>query len=449
MRNRLKFIFITATFAAVSIIFSQFYWVYNNYAVTRSGYIRTAGYALQKSIENYQLTQNKLPTSLNYKAPTLTVFMRTIPDQDPIALDTPDTKRRFHAEFMTVAIDSGNLDLVRGLIARLQSQQKHNSVNIDSLSGIFHKTLSENGITDTFRLTVTPGKAVIPADEIAAVVSFYKTPVVVHAALSHPTAVLIRDNIIPAAISCLLILLSAGSLFYMWKTIQNQMKLNNMKNDFINNVTHELLTPVSILKTSNEAMISFGAADNPESLRRYLQTNVAVLDTMSANIERILDISRSESGMLLPVYREINLPGLIHSLTERLAVTTAAHIQLTNNLPVSFVVTDAFMVERIVENLLDNSIKYGGSSVEISVSSEQQNWLLAVADNGKGIPAHSLPFIFDKFYRVETGDLHEVKGYGLGLAYVKQLVTVLGGTITVKSHPGEFTVFTITIPYHE
>ncbi|MNY25802.1 Sensor histidine kinase RcsC [compost metagenome] len=110
--------------------------------------------------------------------------------------------------------------------------------------------------------------------------------------------------------------------------------------------------------------------------------------------------------------------------------------------------TDRYIILTILTNLIDNGIKYADGQVIINVTVrfEGQHWILEVQDNGKGIEKQYLPYIFDKFYRVPSGNIHDVKGYGLGLNYVRELVSVLKGTISVKSDKGIGTTFTIKFP---
>ena len=448
MKSSLKFTFAIAAFTACAILLCQLYWVYNNYRTGKASFDRMATYALEKSIDAYQLAQNALPTSLDYKAPTLTVFMRTIPNQDPIALDTPTTIRRFHTEFATVSVDKSHLSAVRSLIANLLSQQKHRPLNLDTLNNIYNKQLANNGITDKFALSIVKNQTIVRPGEMAAVVNFYKSPVVVKAVLLHPVSYAFRHNFIPALISFLLILLSAGSLFYMWTIIRRQMLLDSMKNDFINNITHELRTPLSILKSSNEALSSFGAADDPGSLKRHLRINAMVLNNLDLSIDRILDFSKAEQGILVPEYEQVNLPALVFQVAEQFSVKDDVKIEVIYELTSAEVMTDGFMINTILSNLLDNSLKYARNKPQISIkiSPLRHGWCLRVSDNGIGIAKEHFSLIFDKFYRTQTGDLHEVKGYGLGLAYVKQLVLSLNGDITVKSELGTGSVFTIEFP---
>ncbi|QEM14242.1 hypothetical protein [Mucilaginibacter rubeus] len=195
MKKRLVFIFWITGLVAAMIIACQFYWVYYNYRQTRSNFVAAANYALRTSVDKYQLMKIKLPTSLQYPRPTLTFMTRTIPNQDPVALDTPRTKRRFNAEFATVAIDTIHLKEIKALVARLTSQQQHQQVNLDTLNRIFEKELAARHITEKFSLSARRG--IRPGPEISCLINYYKAPLVIDAIPVHRGWTIVRQNLGP------------------------------------------------------------------------------------------------------------------------------------------------------------------------------------------------------------------------------------------------------------
>ena len=434
-----------AAVTALNIILCQLYWIYYNYQTKKENLIQTANYALRQSIDQYQLSQNKLPTSLKHKNPTLTFFMRTIPDNDPIALDTPESKRRFSAEFATVAVDRQHITEVRALVGRLLSQQKHMPLNLDTLTTIFNRQLRVNNVTQRFRLYVNKNTLSADSEQIGLTVNFYKHPVMIKAVMIDGQRYLVASNFLPALVSSIMVILSAGSLYYMSRIIKRQMMLDTMKSDFINNITHELRTPVTILKSSNEALSNFGAADDPESLNRYLRINAAVLNNLDMDIERILEFGRSEQQKRNPVYEDIMLLDAVRQVARRFEIIE--NMELTVDIDSSLIVSvDPCMLSTILVNLIDNAIKYSVGIARIKIAAEAipGGWKMAVRDHGQGISRTEVPYIFDKFYRVSTGDIHEVKGYGIGLAHVRQLVIAMNGNIRVNSELGRGTIFKLT-----
>lgn len=449
MNKRLSHIFFIAAFTAGGIILCQLYWVYFNYKTARSNFNQTATMSLRQSIDSCLLGQDTLPSSLADKKPSLTFMMTQRPNLKPST--TRDSSRRpvtptFSMQLHTVEINEDQLPGVRTLVARLFSQRSNKALSVDKLSRYFESELLRNGITEAFVLSIEHSNRNILPGEVAATVSLNKASVIVKAALKNKNDFFLRMNFLPALISTLLIVLSACSLYYMGRIIKRQMKLDTMKTDFINNVIHELRTPLTILKSSNEALASFGAAGDEASLKRYLGTNTTVIEDLDKNIERILDFSRSEQGHRHPQPETIDLVPVLQQARLRFSQVNNASITVVTSEEPFNVVTDSGMFGIILTNLLDNAIKYSPQQPKIIVTARrgEQKWQLEVSDRGIGIPALSLPYIFDKFYRVPTGDVHEIKGYGIGLTYIKQLVADMGGKIEVASKPGKGTTFILT-----
>jgi signal transduction histidine kinase len=362
--------------------------------------------------------------------------------------DTSNKKRtKYNVRFQPLKVASGNIQMVQLLVTRLIAQQENKPLKLNVLSKIFKNELAKNRIELPFKLVILKNQTHIN-DKIVA--SFYiADKKITVEALLNANKLLIFKNIMPAFVSLILILLSAGSLYYMWLIIKKQMQLDHIKNDFINNITHELRTPISILKTTNEALYQFGGASNPEKTTRYLQINDAIINKLDQNVDRILEITQYEKGIKSAELAPVNLENLITEILDRFILNENIQIKYKFNLNAKRVVIDKYMIETIISNLIDNSIKYTNKNPEINITVINYNdsWQIQISDNGKGISPEHLPFIFDKFYRVPAGDLHDVKGYGIGLSYVKQLVNTLKGSIEVKSKINEGTIFTIRFPY--
>ncbi|GGH72925.1 signal transduction histidine kinase [Filimonas zeae] len=449
MKKRLRYIFFIAAFTAGGIIICQLYWVYFNYKTARSNFNQTATLSLRQSIDSCLLGQDTLPASLADKKPTLTFMMTQKANvMRAAARDSAVRPRQptYTMQLNTVEINEDQLPGVRTLVARLFSQRSNKALSLEKLNHFFEKELLRNGITEAFILTIErSGRSLLPGG-IEATVTLNKEPVIVKAELKNRNAFFLKMNFLPALVSTLLIVLSAGSLYYMGRIIKRQMQLDGMKTDFINNVVHELRTPLTILKSSNEALSSFGAAGDEASLKRYLGINTLVIEDLDNNIERILDFSRSEQGRRLPVTETIDLVPVLHQAQLRFSQVNNASITIMADEAPFPIVTDPVMLGIILTNLLDNAIKYSPQQPVIGIAARRgdKKWQLEVSDQGMGIPRESLPYIFDKFYRVPTGDLHDIKGYGIGLTYIKQLVTDLNGNIEVASKPGKGTTFTLT-----
>jgi two-component system phosphate regulon sensor histidine kinase PhoR len=449
MKKRLTFLFLIAALTAGGIILFQCYWVYSTYKAGQRNFNQRLSDALQKSVENYQVQQSQLPSTLKSLSPYLSI-LETIP------VDTGKHEKirygavknqPYPAKIEDVQVNPANLQRVKVMLAETQfmSSILMDSVRLDELKDIFTTELKSNNIELPFNLVLLKNQQTLPPGKIAAYINYSKNSPIVEAFFSNTKRILILQNIVPALVSIVLVLLSAGSLYYIGIIVRRQMKLDRMKNDFFNNITHELRTPISILKTANDALYRYGQAADPEKNQRYLKINAEILDKLDHNVDRILEITQYEQGTRLAKVEPVNLNELIGEIIARFSLNEAVTLQYTYGLETETVAADKYVVDTVLSNLVDNSIKYANKAViiAITVTPFRKGWQLEVKDNGKGIPDIHLPYIFDKFYRVQDGDLHTIKGYGLGLSYVKQLLTAVKGDISVKSKEGAGAIFTV------
>ncbi len=254
-------------------------------------------------------------------------------------------------------------------------------------------------------------------------------------------------------ISSVLIIVVIGLMFlYLLKTIIRQKRLEEMKDDFTHNITHELKTPVAVAYAANDALLNHNADEDPQKRKRYLAVISTQLKSLEAMIERILMLTKEkERGMRLNK-EQFNLPELVEEVKDEMlchSENTDKSVEISVNTEnCGNITADRFHLKNMLLNLVENSVKYSGSSVKIDIDCSIENGKLKiiVADNGNGISQGAIKYIFDKYYRESNGDLYNVKGVGLGLYYVKMVVTAHCGTINVESRNKKGTTFTIKIP---
>ncbi len=264
-----------------------------------------------------------------------------------------------------------------------------------------------------------------------------------------------EPNKIPYVLIFATLLIVAVVLFfgYTTTTLVRQKKISNITTDFINNMTHELKTPIATINLSVDVMAkSLVQADEPdERMGRYISIIKTENKRLEHQVERVLRIAKLEKGDIKLNFEELD----IHEIIEGCIETFSVPIQerkgsLSCNLNANFFIIngDIIHITNIIYNLLDNANKYseGAPIISIETQSSENEIKVLISDQGKGIPKEDVKFIFNKFYRVSTGDVHNVKGFGLGLYYVKQMIEKHGGNIQAKSKLGEGTVFTITLP---
>ena len=249
------------------------------------------------------------------------------------------------------------------------------------------------------------------------------------------------------ASSVAIIILLAGVLIYLVRTMFRQKTLEEMRRDFTHNITHELKTPISVAVTATDALRNFSADADPDRRSRYLEIVETQLTQLSTMVEHILSVSvegREYKYNPTVVY----LQDVISQLTQGAGTNTAVfNIDCAEDIKI---MADEFHIKNLLATVIDNAVKYSTDPiVDIRVSDESGNVTIEIEDNGCGIAKEHLSHVFEKFYRVPTGDIHSVRGYGLGLYYAKQVAELHKGTISMNSRVGKGTTVTIKLPRNE
>lgn len=238
---------------------------------------------------------------------------------------------------------------------------------------------------------------------------------------------------------------------YAITVITKQKRLSEIKNDFINNMTHELKTPISTISLSSEMLLKTDFSNDSERLKRYAGIIYKENKRLENQVERVLNVAKLDKQKLILQKTNIKIHQLITEAKETFEFNQLEHdgkIILELNATNDSIIADKVHITNVIYNLLDNAIKYCENSPEITIktNNERKGLNIEVEDNGIGMKKEDIRYIFDKFYRVPTGNLHNVKGFGLGLFYVKMIIEEHGGTIKVKSTLGKRTLFCIWLP---
>ena len=240
----------------------------------------------------------------------------------------------------------------------------------------------------------------------------------------------------------LLMVAFALAFRYLFRTVSRLRTIEEMKDDFVSNMTHELKTPIAIAYSANDALLNYDTANDPQKKETYLNIANKQLKRLGELVENILAMSmerrktmklKPETILLRPFVEEI-----VTAQRMRGEKDLTINVNVDENVSVE---ADKTHLSNILNNLIDNAIKYSGDSVAITVSGNEKG--ISVRDNGIGIPAKSIPYLFNKFYRVPHGNRQDVRGYGIGLYYVKSIVDKMRWSISVKSKEAEGSIFTI------
>ncbi len=262
----------------------------------------------------------------------------------------------------------------------------------------------------------------------------------------EPTTGLVLREMMGILIASALIILLLGIAFYcLVKTILKQRTLDEMKTDFTNNITHELKTPIAVAYAANDAVLNFGVEVDESKRRHYLTLCRQQLERLSGMVEQILSMSMERRRQFKLKIETISLNELLQPVIEQHKVKANKPISITTRIePDNLTIeADRAHLSNILNNLIDNAIKYSPDEAVVEIAATPTT--ISVTDHGMGIAADKLEHIYDKFYRVPTGDLHDIKGYGLGLFYAKTMVERHGWSIDANSTVGQGTTFTITM----
>ncbi len=238
--------------------------------------------------------------------------------------------------------------------------------------------------------------------------------------------------------------------YSMW-VILKQKQISEIKNDFIGNMTHELKTPISTISLSSEVLMDPTIAQEPERLGHYAQIIHSENNRLKAQVERVLQLSSMDRNEIRLQLERINVHELlddIHTSFELPIRDRQGSLTLSKDADQCVVEADPVHLSNALHNLVDNALKYSVREphVHIQTTVSGNHIFIAVQDNGIGISAKNKELIFQRFYRVPTGNVHNVKGFGLGLHYVDEIIRIHKGTIQVESTLGEGATFTIKLP---
>jgi two-component system phosphate regulon sensor histidine kinase PhoR len=333
------------------------------------------------------------------------------------------------------------------------------SISIDSLfrdtiplahlENVFSKSLQGQKMILPFTLTYNPGsmtlndRVVIRAMEAN---SFAGYSVV----LGNIFPFLIRRISLPILFSLFLVALTIASFVLLYRNILRQQKLAAIKSDLVNNITHELKTPIATVNVAIEALQKFNALKDTGKTEEYLSISRNELQRLELLVDKVLKLSMFENREIELNYEHIDIGMLIRDVIGSMRL----QIERQNGKihfkdPGGVIIRgDRLHLQSVVFNLLDNAVKYSNDLVDIQVELERltDTLVLRVKDKGIGIPVNYQDKVFEKFFRVPAGNTHNAKGHGLGLSYAAEVVRQHQGTIRLESEEGRGTEFIIQLP---
>ena len=248
---------------------------------------------------------------------------------------------------------------------------------------------------------------------------------------SHLT--LLKRGLIEVVTSLLFLGILAFAFYYLYQTIKNQKEIAEIKQDLIANITHEFKTPIATTLTAIEGIQQFNPRKDPEKTDRYLDISKVQLQKLDQMVEKLLETAALDSDQLVLKKEGIDPAPVLTQLVQKFQ-TLAPEKEFTLLLPpaCSPIEVDPFHFEQVISNLLDNAIKYGGASIQLRLVQSTVTQI-QVEDNGGNLNPEQAKHIFEQFYRVPKGNLHDVKGFGIGLYYVKKIMEKHDGSVSLQT----------------
>lgn len=280
---------------------------------------------------------------------------------------------------------------------------------------------------DSFRLSINPNEGLY--------YKAYMSPLTRHI-ISEMSGVIVTVFLLLAAFTL--------AFWYLFRTVSRMRTIEEMKDDFVSNMTHELKTPIAIAYSANDVLLNYDTANDPQKKVTYLNIANKQLKRLGELVENILAMSMERRKTMKLQPETILLRPFVEEIAAAQRLRSEKEITISVNIDEDVSIeADKTHLSNILNNLIDNAIKYSGDSVAITISGNGRE--ISVTDNGIGIPAKSIPYLFNKFYRVPHGNRQDVRGYGIGLYYVKSILDKMKWSIDVKSREREGSIFTIKI----
>jgi two-component system phosphate regulon sensor histidine kinase PhoR len=369
-----------------------------------------------------------------------------------VILNNTKNKNFIRATFDAKGMNAS--EQLKNLVLKVRSL--YDSIPIKKVDSVYKIKLAESKIKLTYTIKMYEQKDV-KIDTTSKKLSTgyaeigFDSPYAYKASFTNPFWFIVQKISMPITVSLLLIILTTLSFIYLYRNLAAQQKLALIKDEFISNITHELKTPIATVNVAIEALKNFDAIQNPEKTKEYLNISSSELQRLSLLVDKVLKLSMFESKAIELNIESVDIKQLAEEVISSMqlqAMNQHASLKLGTEGNYFLAKADRLHITSVLFNLLDNALKYSGQNAEVQLSLKRADdkLIIAVKDNGIGIAPEYQHKIFDKFFRVPTGGHHNVKGYGLGLSYVAEIIKKHNGSITVESTKGNGSTFIIQLP---
>jgi len=455
----------------------QFWWLRKSYREEEETLNIRTSFLFRETIHRLQVSKLKLDSNLKRKVASESDMVGMINVLKEKMRDTVGSKERIKSTVI-VSMDKGRPPappmLADTISAKavyqfndngkffnvlLTSDSLQDSLTVKEIQSEFHNALLAEDIKVPFSVdrklhapSLQRKKLILPLQklETAEATIGFINPITYKLYLRDTTSYLLKKISPQIFFSVLLLGITVVSFLTLYRNLRSHQKLASIKNEFISNITHELKTPIATVSVAIEAMKNFNVLDDPKKTREYLEISQNELQRLSLLVDKVLKLSMFEKKEIELKIETVDLRLLVEEVAASMRLQLEKHkaklaIQSEGDTTIQ---GDRLHFISVIFNLLDNALKYSKSnpSIEIDIRQEGEIAQIAVTDNGIGIPIEYKERIFEKFFRVPTGNTHNAKGYGLGLSYVAHVVSKHQGQIAVESQPGIGSRFIIKLP---
>ena len=453
--------------ALIGLMVIQSYWIKNTITVKEAVFVRDVNAAMANVVQQLERieTANQLKTRDDlYKErqdwlESLDSTSRAMAENSQ---STGDWVRDMMMQKSLLA-----RDIFRGMFNSLRNLPIEKRINTKALDSLIHNELKVRAINTEYEFGVySPMRNLMPIQKTGKYPKellqkgfsmalfpsdMFSNPDYLMIYFPHEKKFLISQLKSTLFISIFLVLVIIFSFYYTVMTVFRQKKLSEMKNDFINNMTHEFKTPISTISLACEALKDKDITKSGAVYDNYISMIDEENSRLGGMAEKILQSARLEKDKIVLNKEEVDLHEIIQEAMKNIQLQVekkGGKIVTELNAGKHILHADRVHLTNVIFNLLDNANKYTPQNPEIIIRTENSysGIIISIKDNGIGISKSNQKKVFEKLYRVPTGNIHDVKGFGLGLSYVKAIVEAHGGKIALESELNKGTKFIITLP---
>jgi len=468
LRN-IKWLPVLMALSILAIAAFQLYWLQKAYERERIGLERQTNMLFRETVRGLQAAKLKLDkvsdtTKVNRIPLKGDVGGQRVRMLDPKVagmLDVMMQKVR-DSNHETVVIREGKgLDSVRIFNKNFSNRRERlmqflfdvdslqDSIRIKELQVAYAKRLDKENLDIPFSVSRVPTRDT-REPVFNEVTLGFQSPITYRLDLGNTSGFLLKRISVPILFSFFLVGFTLLSFTLLYRNLLRQKRLGDIKNEFISNITHELKTPIATVSVAIEALRSFNATLDANKTKEYLDISANELQRLSLLVDKVLKLSMFEKKEIELRYEPLDMKEMIQEVTSSMRLQfekhhADIHVNVEGD---STLEGDRLHLVSVIFNLLDNALKYSNNKpkIDINVAGSPSKIQLSITDSGIGIPAEYQNRIFEKFFRVPTGNLHNAKGYGLGLSYVAHVIKKHQGSIKVESVEGNGSRFIIQLP---